>query len=89
MPAISLGSAVQNWDMFFESYLSYFDQAQQSNHWAIGTDGYGDTNGFLLGFYDSGVTGNMSIAHPSGVYIYTLGFLLQIQYQTAQLIIVQ
>jgi len=68
MPAISLGSAVQNWDMFFESYLSYFDQAQQSNHWAIGTDGYGDTNGFLLGFYDSGVTGNMSIAHPSGAY---------------------
>jgi len=68
MPAISLGSAVQNWDMFFESFISEFDQSAQTNNWAIGTNGYNDTNGFLLGFYDYNVTGEMCIAHPSGAY---------------------
>ena len=67
MPAISLGSNVQNWDMYFESFISYFDQAQQSNHWAIGTNAVQD-DGFMLGFFDNNVTGEMSIAHPAGAY---------------------
>ena len=68
MPAISLGSAIQNWDMFFETYISTADMAADYNDWVICTDGYNDTNGFLLGFYDNNVTGEMSIAHPDGAY---------------------
>ena len=68
MPAISLGSNVQNWDMFFELYISHKDRDVNSNDWVICTDGYYDSNGFLLGFYDYNVTSEMSIAHPSGAY---------------------
>ena len=68
MPAISLGSAIQNWDMFFEAYISTADMAADYNDWVICTDGYNDTNGFLLGFYDNNVNGEMSIAHPDGAY---------------------
>ena len=68
MPSMSLGSNIQNFDMFFECYFSTADQNAQSNDWVICTDGYGDTNGWLLGFYNNNVTNEMSIAHPSGAY---------------------
>lgn len=78
MPAMSLGSAVQNWDMFFESYVSTSDQGAHYNDWVICTDGYDDTNGFLLGFYDNNITGEMSIAHPDGGYEFYTQYALPV-----------
>ena len=78
MPAISLGSAVQNWDMFFEIYETLADRTASSNDWAIGTNGYYDTNGFLLGFYDYNVVGEMAVAHPDGAYEFYTQYSLPI-----------
>lgn len=68
MPSMSLGNPVYNWDMFFESYQSTNDQNSNSNHWVICNNGYGDNNGWLMGWYNNNVTGEVSIAHPSGAY---------------------
>ena len=68
MPAINLGSNITNWDMYFECYVSNADQNAGSNDWVVCSDGYNDTNGLLLGFYNNNVTGEMSIAHPNGGY---------------------
>ena len=68
MPAISLGSNITNFDMYFECYVSTADFNVNGNDWVICTDGYYDTNGFLLGFFDNNTNGEMSIAHPSGAY---------------------
>ncbi len=68
MPDINLGSNISNFDMYFECYYSTADQNAQSNDWVICTDGYSDTNGWLLGFYNNNVTNEMSIAHPNGAY---------------------
>ena len=68
MPSMSLGSNIQNFDMFFECYFSTADQNAQSNDWVICTDGYSDTDGWLLGFYNNNVTNEMSIAYPGGAY---------------------
>ena len=68
MPAINLGSSVQNFDMFFELYISEKDFSSSSNEWVICTDGYGDTNGWLLGLYDYNAYSEMCIAHPGGGY---------------------
>lgn len=68
MPAISLGSNITNFDMYFECYMSNADFIENNNDWVICTDGYSDTNGWLLGFYNNNVNGEMSIAHPSGAY---------------------
>ncbi len=76
MPSISLGSNIQNFDMFFECYVSTADRNANGNDWVICTDGYSDTNGWLLGFYDHSVTGEMSIAHPSGAYGIYPGYAL-------------
>ena len=68
MPAINLGSNITNWDMYFECYISNADNQVNNNDWVVCTDGYNDTNGLLLGFYNNNVTGEMSIAHPNGGY---------------------
>ena len=68
MPPISLGNPVYNWDMYFEHYQSTTDHNQNSNDWVLGNDGYSDNNGFLMGFYNNNVPGEVSIAHPSGAY---------------------
>ena len=68
MPAINLGSNIQNWDMFFECYISGKDRGVSSNEWVICNNGFYSTNGFMLGFYDYNIVGQMSIAHPSGAY---------------------
>ncbi len=68
MPLMNLGEDISDFDMFFECYVSTADQSASSNDWVICTDGYADSNGWLLGFYNNNVTGEMSIAHPSGAY---------------------
>ena len=68
MPAISLGSDIQNWDMFFECYISGKDRGVSNNEWVICNNGFSSTNGFLLGFYYWNFVNQMSIAHPSGAY---------------------
>ena len=68
MPSMSLGNPVYNWDMYFESYQTNSDQGSSSNHWVICNNGYGDNNGWLMGWYNNNVTGEVSIAHPSGGY---------------------
>ena len=68
MPLINLGEDITDFDMYFESYVSTADSSVNGNEWVICTDGYSDTNGWLLGYYDNNVNGELSIAHPSGAY---------------------
>ena len=68
MPDMNLGPNISNFDMYFESYQSAADRDATSNDWVICNDGYGDNNGWLLGYYDNAATSSLAVAHPSGGY---------------------
>ena len=63
MPAISLGSNIQNWDMFFETYTTRDDEGANvfSSRYMIGNDGFTDNNGMVIGTYLTA----LAIGHPA------------------------
>ena len=63
MPSINLGSNIQNWDMFFELYMSRDDEnAGTTTEYMIGNDGFTDGNGMVVGLYQNHT---LSIGHPA------------------------
>ena len=68
MPAVGLGT-VQNWDMFFELNRGQLDQNSYSNgddeDYVIGNNGFAETNGFMLHFKDTFLSGTSTYVYAN------------------------
>tara|TARA_B100001287_G_C22675190_1_gene527286 strand:- start:54 stop:2657 length:2604 start_codon:yes stop_codon:yes gene_type:complete len=71
MPAINLGSSVQNFDMFFELYISKKDRDVSNHEFIICNQGWTSTNGWLFASYSNNVNKEITIGDPNGYSLYT------------------
>ena len=60
--ALTNGTRVTKFELYFDTFQTSADRSASSNEWVIGSNGYDEAGGFLVGYWDSSTTGGISIA---------------------------